>query len=57
MIPAICKRDAYVAKPKAQRDEWTLQTSARLLRDGMQLLVGYLASVRAGWEDDGAPIH
>ena len=30
---------------------------ARLLKDGMQLLVGYLASVREGWEDEDAPIH
>ena len=30
---------------------------AQLLKDGMQLLVGYLASVRDGWEDDDAPIH
>ncbi len=31
----------------------------RLLRDGMELLVGYLASVREGWEGEGegAPIH
>jgi hypothetical protein len=30
---------------------------ARLLRDGMELFVGYLASVRDGWENDDAPIH
>jgi hypothetical protein len=30
---------------------------ARLLRDGMELLVGYLASVRDGWEDEDAPVH
>jgi hypothetical protein len=30
---------------------------ARMLRDGMELLVGYLASVRDGWEDEDAPIH
>ena len=30
---------------------------ARLLRDGMELLVGYLASVREGWEDEGTEIH
>jgi len=30
---------------------------ARLLRDAMELLVGYLASVREGWEDEDAQIH
>jgi hypothetical protein len=30
---------------------------ARLVRDGMELLVGYLASVRDGWEDEGTPVH
>jgi len=30
---------------------------ARLLRDGMVLLVGYLASVREGWEDEEGPVH
>ena len=30
---------------------------ARLLREGMEVLVGYLASVRDGWEDEDAPIH
>ena len=29
---------------------------AQILKDGLQLLVGYLASVRDGWEDD-APVH
>jgi len=29
---------------------------ARLVRDGMELLVGYLASMRDGWEDEG-PVH
>ena len=29
----------------------------RLLKDGMQLLVGYLGAVRAGWDDEDAPIH
>ncbi len=30
---------------------------ARLVRDGMELLVGYLASVRDGLEDEDGPIH
>ena len=30
---------------------------ARMLRDGMELLVGYLGSAREGWEDEDAPIH
>ena len=30
---------------------------ARVLREGMEVLVGYLASVRDGWEDEGEPIH
>jgi len=30
---------------------------ARLLRDRMELLVGYLAPVREGWEDEDAPIQ
>jgi hypothetical protein len=30
---------------------------ARLLRDGMELLVGYLATVREGLKDDDSPIH
>ena len=30
---------------------------ARMLRDGMELLVGYLASVRDGWEDEEGPVH
>ena len=29
----------------------------RILREGMEVLVGYLASVRDGWEDEDAPIH
>jgi hypothetical protein len=29
----------------------------RLVRDGMELLAGYLATVRDGWEDDDAPMH
>ena len=30
---------------------------ARMLREGMEVLVGYLASVRDGWEDEDAQIH
>ena len=30
---------------------------ARLVHDRMELLVGYLASVREGWADGDAPIH
>jgi hypothetical protein len=30
---------------------------ARILREGMEVLVGYLASVRDGWEEGDAPIH
>ena len=30
---------------------------ARMLREGMEVLVGYLASVRDGWDDEGAPVH
>jgi hypothetical protein len=30
---------------------------ARLLRDGMELLVGYLGSAREGWDDEEGPIH
>jgi hypothetical protein len=30
---------------------------ARMLREGMGVLVGHLASVRDGWEDEDAPIH
>ena len=30
---------------------------ARLLKEGMEVLVGYLASVRDGWEDEDAAIH
>ena len=30
---------------------------ARMLREGMEVLVGYLASARDGWEDEDAPIH
>jgi len=30
---------------------------ARLLRDGMELLVGYLATVREGLKDDDSPVH
>jgi len=29
----------------------------QLLKDGTQLLVGYLGAVRAGWDDDGPSIH
>jgi len=28
----------------------------RLLNDGMQLVVGYLASVREGWDEE-SPVH
>ena len=30
---------------------------ARMLREGMEVLVGYLASVRDGGEDEDAPVH
>jgi hypothetical protein len=30
---------------------------ARMLRDGMEVLVGYLASAREGWEEDDGPLH
>ena len=30
---------------------------ARAIELHMQVLVGYLASVRDGWEDEEAPIH
>jgi len=30
---------------------------ARLVRDGMELLVGYLASIRDGGEDEHRPVH
>jgi hypothetical protein len=30
---------------------------ARLMRDGMELLVGYLATVRDEWKDNDAPIQ
>jgi hypothetical protein len=30
---------------------------ARILREGMEVLVGYLASVRDRWEGEDAPIH
>ena len=30
---------------------------ARMLREGMEVLVGYLASVRDAGEDEDAPIH
>jgi hypothetical protein len=30
---------------------------ARVLREGMEVLVGYLASVRDGWEEGDAPLH
>jgi len=30
---------------------------ARMLREGMEVLVGHLASVRDGWGDEDAPIH
>jgi hypothetical protein len=30
---------------------------ARLLRDGVELLVGYLATVRDGLKDDDGPVH
>jgi hypothetical protein len=30
---------------------------ARILREGMEVLVGYLASGRDGWEEGDAPIH
>ena len=30
---------------------------ARMLRDGMELLVGYLGSAREGWRDDKPPLH
>jgi len=30
---------------------------AHLLRDGMELLVAYLASVRDGWKGEDEPIH
>ena len=33
------------------------EDQARILREGMEVLVGYLASVRDGWEDETAPIH
>jgi len=32
-------------------------SQARLLRDGMGLLVGHLASVRTGFDDEDARIH
>ena len=30
---------------------------ARLVHDGMELLVGYLASIRDGWREDEGSIH
>ena len=30
---------------------------ARMLRDGVELLVGYLGMARVGWDDDDAPMH
>ena len=33
------------------------EDQARILREGMEVLVGYLASVRDGWEDEEAPTH
>ncbi len=33
------------------------EDQARMLREGMEVLVGYLASVRDGWKDENAPIH
>ena len=30
---------------------------ARLVRDGMELLVGYLATVRDGQENEDGPVH
>jgi hypothetical protein len=30
---------------------------ARILQEGMEVLVGYLATVRDGWEDEDVPIH
>ena len=30
---------------------------ARMLREGMEVLVGYLATVRDGWEDEDVPIQ
>lgn len=30
---------------------------ARMLRDGMELLVEYLGTAREGWDDEDAPIH
>lgn len=33
------------------------EDQARMLREGIEVLVGYLASVRDGWEDEDAPIH
>jgi hypothetical protein len=30
---------------------------ARMLREGMEVLVGHLASVRDGWENEHAPVH
>ena len=30
---------------------------ARMLREGMEVLVGYLATVQEGWDDEGASVH
>jgi hypothetical protein len=30
---------------------------ARILREGIEVLVGYLASVRDGWEEKDTPVH
>jgi hypothetical protein len=30
---------------------------AKMLREGMEVLVGYLASARDGWEEGDAPVH
>jgi hypothetical protein len=34
-----------------------IDAQARILREGMEVLVGYLASVRDGWEGEDAPVH
>jgi hypothetical protein len=39
------------------RAEQITHHQAQLLRDGMELLVGYLASVREDWESAEAPIQ
>jgi hypothetical protein len=69
LLPVAPSREFYSCEGEAEkndrpwfRDGSTDQSAVdsrdtRILREGMEVLVGYLASVRDGWENGEAAIH